>query len=77
VNAIEQHGASWTGPGLVPFRYSTTEHGGYGGTEMGQIRNGKIVLFGGPLQTDPSPTSAITAYTGKQPPPPSSGVPTS
>src|SRR5207248_7210299 len=51
VKAIQTHGSSWTGPGLVPFRYSATQHGGYGGTEMGQVRNGKIVLFGGPLRT--------------------------
>jgi ABC-type branched-subunit amino acid transport system substrate-binding protein len=75
VKAIQEHGSSWTGPGLVPFRYSTTQHGGYGGTEMGQVRDGKIVLFGGPLRTDPSPGSAITPYTGKQPAPPSTGVP--
>jgi ABC-type branched-subunit amino acid transport system substrate-binding protein len=75
VKAIQDHGSSWAGPGLVPFRYSTTQHGGYGGTEMGQVRNGKIVLFGGPLRTDPSPGSPITPYTGKQPAPPSTGVP--
>ena len=62
-------------PGLVPFRYSKTEHGGYGGAEIGQIRNGKIVLFGGPLTTDPSTTGAITKFTGSQAAPPSGGVP--
>jgi branched-chain amino acid transport system substrate-binding protein len=77
VKAIEEHGASWTGPGLVPFRYSTTQHGGYGGTEMGQVRNGKIVLFGGPLQTEPTAGSPITPYTAQQPAPPASGVPSS
>ncbi|MGI8507629.1 MAG: ABC transporter substrate-binding protein [Solirubrobacteraceae bacterium] len=75
VTAINNDGAKWTGPGLVPFRYSSTVHGGYGGAEMGQIRKGKIVLFGGPLQTEPTPSSPITAYTGKQPSPPASGVP--
>ncbi|MGH2914790.1 MAG: ABC transporter substrate-binding protein [Solirubrobacteraceae bacterium] len=76
VNAVEQNGAKWTGPGLVPFRYSKTEHGGYGGTEIGQVRSGKIVLFGGPLTTSPSATSPIVAYKGTQPAPPASGVPT-
>src|SRR5205807_8264905 len=33
VDAINNSGASWRGPGLVPFRYSKTQHGGYGGTE--------------------------------------------
>jgi branched-chain amino acid transport system substrate-binding protein len=76
VAAIEKAGAGWQGPGLVPFRYTKTEHGGYGGTELGQIRGGKIVLFGGPLTTDPTPGGAITPYSGKQPAPPASGVPT-
>ncbi len=58
----------------MPYRYSKTEHGGYAGVEMGQIRGGKIVLFGGPLVTEPSSSSPITPYTTKQPAPPSSGV---
>ena len=77
VNAVNTVGAKWTGPGLVPFRYSTTEHGGYSGAEMGQVRNGKIVLFGGPLVTQPTAGSPITPFTGTQPAPPASGVPSS
>jgi branched-chain amino acid transport system substrate-binding protein len=77
VNAVNTDGAKWTGPGLVPFRYSTTEHGGYSGVEMGQIRGGKIVLFGGPLTTEPTAGSPIAPFTGTQPAPPASGVPTS
>ena len=77
VNAINKDGGKWTGPGLVPFRYSKTEHGGYGGTEMGQMRDGKIVLFGGPLVTQPTKGSPITPYTGPQPAPPASGIPSS
>ena len=76
INAINQGGAKWTGPGLVPFRYSTTQHGGYAGAEIGQIRHGKIVLFGGPLTTDPTPNTPITPYTTPQPTPPPNGVPT-
>ena len=49
---------------IVPFRYSKTDHGGFGGVEIGQVRCGQIVLFGGPLTTDPSPSSPITPYTG-------------
>jgi branched-chain amino acid transport system substrate-binding protein len=77
VNAIENDGSKWTGPGLVPFRYSKTDHGGYAGAEMGKIQNGKIVLFGGPLTTDPSPSSPITPFNGSQPTPPSNGIPSS
>jgi branched-chain amino acid transport system substrate-binding protein len=75
VNAINTSGSKWTGPGLVPFRYSTSDHGGYGGAEMGQIRGGKIVLFGGPLTTDPTSSSPITPYSGTQPAPPANGIP--
>jgi branched-chain amino acid transport system substrate-binding protein len=77
VNAVDNKGKSWTGPGLVPFRYTQTEHGGYAGVEMGQIRGGKIVLFGGPMTTDPTASSPITPYTGTQSPPPASGIPSS
>ena len=77
VNAVNTMGAKWTGPGLVPFRFSTTEHGGYSGAEMGQVRNGKIVLFGGPLVTQPTAGTPITPFTGTQPAPPASGVPSS
>ena len=35
VNAVDNDGGNWTGPGLVPFRYTKTEHGGYAGVEMG------------------------------------------
>ncbi len=75
VNAVDSGGSKWTGPGLVPFRYSQTVHGGFGGTEMGKVQHGKIVLFGGPLTTDPTPSGAITPYRGTQPAPPASGIP--
>lgn len=75
VNAVEQFGGGWKGPGLVPFRYNKTQHGGYGGAEMGQVRGGKIVLFGGPEVTDPTAGSPISPYSGKQPPPPANGIP--
>ena len=74
IDVVNEKGAELTGPGLVPFRYSKTEHGGYGGVEMGQVRNGKIVLFGGPLVTDPTSGSPITPFTTAQPAPPTSGV---
>jgi ABC-type branched-subunit amino acid transport system substrate-binding protein len=75
VNAVDSDGGKWMGPGLVPFRYTKTEHGGYSGVEMGQVRGGKIVLFGGPLTTEPTSGTPITPYTTAQPAPPASGVP--
>jgi ABC-type branched-subunit amino acid transport system substrate-binding protein len=74
INAVNEKGAQLSGPGLVPFRYSKTQHGGYSGVEMGQVRNGKIVLFGGPLVTEPTANAPIRPYTVQQPAPPSSGV---
>jgi len=74
IEAVNEKGAQLTGPGLVPFRYSKTDHGGYSGVEIGQVRNGKIVLFGGPLVTEPTSGAPITPYTTAQPAPPSSGV---
>jgi ABC-type branched-subunit amino acid transport system substrate-binding protein len=75
VNAINNDGAKWTGPGLVPFRFSSSDHGGYAGAEMGQLKNGKITLFGGPLVTNPTAGSPITSFTGTQPAPPTNGIP--
>jgi branched-chain amino acid transport system substrate-binding protein len=74
VNAVDEKGAQLSGPGLVPYRYSKTVHGGFAGAELGQIRGGKIVLFGGPLVSEPNASSPITAYTTAQPAPPTSGV---
>ena len=75
VNAINNHGGSWKGPGLVPFRYTQTQHGGFAGAEMGKLEGGKIVLFGGPQTTEPTAGSPITSYTGTQPAPPTNGIP--
>ena len=75
VNAVSKQGGKWTGPGLVPYRYSGNQHGGFGGAEMGKIQGGKIVLFGGPLTTTPANNSPITPYKTAQPAPPTSGVP--
>jgi ABC-type branched-subunit amino acid transport system substrate-binding protein len=75
VNAVDSQGASWKGPGLVPFRFSSSDHGGFSGAEMAKVSGGKIVPIGSPLVTDPTPTGAITPYTGTQPAPPASGIP--
>ena len=64
VEAVDKGG--FTGPGLVPFRYSKTDHGGYAGAQIGQVKNGKIVLTGQPLTTDPA-SGPIKPYTTAQP----------
>ena len=40
VQAIEQHGSSYTNPGLVPFTFSSSDHYGYQGSEVVQLENG-------------------------------------
>jgi ABC-type branched-subunit amino acid transport system substrate-binding protein len=75
IDAINQHGASWTGPGLAPFRYSTSDHGGFSGGQIGMIKGGQIVLSGSPLATTPAASGAITPYNATQPAPPASGIP--
>jgi ABC-type branched-subunit amino acid transport system substrate-binding protein len=75
VNVVNNDGHSWTGPGLVPFRYSQSVHGGYSGVEMAKVVNGAIDPIGGPLVTEPTATGAITPYTTPQPAPPASGIP--
>jgi ABC-type branched-subunit amino acid transport system substrate-binding protein len=77
VNAVESAGHGWMGPGLVPFRYTKTQHGGYGGVQMARVVGSKINAFGPVLVTEPSASSAITPYTTKQPNPPASGIPSS
>ena len=72
VNAIQA--GLQPGPGLVPFRYSKTVHGGYGGAQMAMIKGGQIVLTGTPLTTEPSQGSAIKPYTTPQAPAPSNGI---
>jgi ABC-type branched-subunit amino acid transport system substrate-binding protein len=71
VNAVEQGG--FTGPGLVPFRYSKSEHGGYGGGQIATIKNGQIVVQGKPMVTDPG-TGAITVSNMKEAAPGDNGV---
>jgi ABC-type branched-subunit amino acid transport system substrate-binding protein len=71
VDAVEKGG--FTGPGLVPFRYSKDEHGGFGGGQIATIKNGKIVVQGQPMTTDPG-TGPITASNMKPAQPGDNGV---
>jgi hypothetical protein len=77
IQAVEKNGGSWMGPGIVPFRYSTTQHGGFGGAKMAKVQGGKIVEFGSAMTTEPGAGSPIKPYSGSQPAPPANGIPTS
>ena len=74
VKALNEKGAQLTGPGLVPYRYSTSDHGGYAGAQMGQVKGGVITQFGPRLITTPEASSPITTYTTPQAAPPTTGV---
>jgi branched-chain amino acid transport system substrate-binding protein len=75
LTGIDNHGTSWRGPALVPFRYSKPDHSGLSGAQLGRIENGRLVLFGQPLVTTARAKSPVTAYQGSQAPPPSQGIP--
>ena len=64
VDAVNKGG--FTGPGLVPFRYTKSVHGGYAGAQIGTVKSGAIVLQGQPQTTDPT-SGPITPYTQTQP----------
>jgi ABC-type branched-subunit amino acid transport system substrate-binding protein len=66
-------GAMLNTPGLVPLSYSSTDHYGFQGTEMGQILNGKTTLFGPAYET--TNTGAITSTTAVSSTPPSFSSP--
>jgi len=68
VNALNQNGAHYKGPSLVPLGYSTTYHGGYMGTQIGTVNNGSI-MTSGPVYTTHD-TGPITVYSKPQPAPP-------
>jgi ABC-type branched-subunit amino acid transport system substrate-binding protein len=61
------------GPGIVPFRYASDDHGGFGGGQMGRIVNGKIKLIGTPVTTDPG-SGPISPYTKPQQAPGDTGL---
>jgi hypothetical protein len=72
VSAVES--SHFSGPGLTPFAFSSSDHSGYTGVQMGVIKGLVIKPLGQPMVTDDS-TGAITAYTTPQPTAPSNGIP--
>jgi branched-chain amino acid transport system substrate-binding protein len=62
------------GPGLVPLRFSATDHSGYGGAQLTKVEGGKAVFFGTPYTTDDK-DGPVAAYQGQPVTPPQNGVP--
>jgi branched-chain amino acid transport system substrate-binding protein len=72
VAAIEKGG--FTGPGLVPFGFSSSSHSGYTGAQIAMIKGLAGVPIGTPLVTNDS-NGPITPYTTAQPAAPANGIP--
>ncbi len=63
-----------TGSGIVPMRFSTDDHTGYGGARMGKISNGTQQYFGPTYTTDDS-DSEPEVYDGPANMPPAGAIP--
>jgi ABC-type branched-subunit amino acid transport system substrate-binding protein len=64
----------FTGPGLTPFAYSSTNHAGYTGVQVGVIKGLTVHPMGTPMTTDDG-TGPISPYTTPQPQAPADGIP--
>jgi ABC-type branched-subunit amino acid transport system substrate-binding protein len=73
VDALEKGGFS--GPGLVPFRWSKDSHAGYTGVQVGTVKGGSFTPEGTPFTTDDK-DGGIDAATGTPAAAPGSGIPT-
>ena len=65
VKAVES--TKYQGPGLVELTYSSSDHGGYEGTQMGVIKNGTIELSGDPQDVSSDLTVSKSSYTQAKP----------
>jgi branched-chain amino acid transport system substrate-binding protein len=70
--AIEKGG--FQGPGLVPLRFSKSDHSGYGGEQLTRVQGGKQAYFGNAFETD-SDAGPVNAYTAAPAAPPANGIP--
>ena len=72
VAAVEKGG--FTGPGLVPVRYSADDHSGYAGEQLTRIKGGKAEYFGKPYRTDDG-DGAVEVFEAPAVTPPQNGIP--
>lgn len=64
VAAVDFGAVNLGGPGLIPLAYSPFNHDGYGGEEIGEVRNGGIQLSGPVYIThDDGPVIAVPPVT--------------
>ncbi len=72
IAAVEK--GDFTGPGLVPVRYSSDDHSGYGGGRMTKVSAGTQEYFGPVYVTDDG-DSPVQESTSERPDPPKDGIP--
>jgi branched-chain amino acid transport system substrate-binding protein len=70
--AVEKGG--FTGPGLTPFRFSASDHSGFGGTQVAVIKGGVATPTGSIFTTDDS-NGPLTVYSGSAATAPANGLP--
>ena len=74
VQAVEKGG--FTGPGIVPLAFSSSNHSGYTGVQLAKISGGKTVVFG-PAYTTDDGSGAVVQYNGTEGTVPPNGIPAS
>ncbi|WP_250027656.1 ABC transporter substrate-binding protein [Paractinoplanes maris] len=72
IEAVKKGG--FTGPGLVPVRYSASDHSGYAGEQLTTIEGGKAKYLGKPFRTDDA-DGAVEVYEQAAVAPPANGIP--
>ncbi|MBM2622529.1 ABC transporter substrate-binding protein [Actinoplanes sp. LDG1-06] len=72
VEAVEKGG--FTGPGLVPVRYSADDHSGYSGEQLTTIEKGQAKYFGKAYRTDDG-DGAVEPVEAAAVAPPANGIP--
>jgi branched-chain amino acid transport system substrate-binding protein len=70
--AVEKGG--FTGPGMVPLRFSDKDHSGYAGEQLTKLVGGKSTYFGTAFQTDDA-AGPVSPYSGTAVAPPANGIP--
>ncbi|KHL12111.1 ABC-type branched-subunit amino acid transport system substrate-binding protein [Mumia flava] len=75
VSVIEEEGADFEGPNLVPYRYSEDRHAGIGGMKVVQLTDDGSVEDKTPLYQTDVGDAPVEEYTGEPSTPPESGIP--
>jgi branched-chain amino acid transport system substrate-binding protein len=73
VAAVQKNG--FTGPGIVPLAFSSTDHSGYTGVQLAKISGTQTTVFG-PAYTTDDGSGAVVPYNGAEAPVPPNGIPT-